>query len=206
MSERDLLSSIVCLTAVRKWALCWMIHLISTQMTQMWQSVAWGLLHDLNVQWEMRDCCLCLVPSLQTNVPIQRLIMNTLGSHWTKIGWQVTQTGLDKENVYNAHPIAGLYASFLKGQGHRGIFFLVKGTLWWNCKIVLEHFKGIKAMTRGHGGNRLCCLREVSGLPIGWISVCIFNTEQPNQCVLFALLSLLFSLSLQCDQAFRLIL
>ena len=59
---------------------------------------------------------------------------------------------------------AGLYASFLKGQGHQGIFFLVKGTLWWNCKFVLEHFKGTKAMTRGHGGNRLRCLREVSGL------------------------------------------
>ena len=53
---------------------------------------------------------------------------------------------------------------FLKGQGHLGIFFLVKGTLRLNCKFVLEHFKGIKALTRGHRGYRLCCLREVSGL------------------------------------------
>ena len=48
-----------------------------------------------------------------------------------------------------------MYASFLKGQGHQGIFSLVKGTLWGNCKFLLEHFKGTKAMTRGHGGNRL---------------------------------------------------
>ena len=59
-----------------------------------------------------------------------------------------------------------LYASFLKGQGHQGIFFSVKGTLWWNCKFLLEHFKGTKAMTRGHGDNRLGCLCEVSGLPL----------------------------------------
>ena len=36
----------------------------------------------------------------------------------------------------------------LKGQGHQGIFFLVKGTLWGNCKFLLEHFKGTEAMTR----------------------------------------------------------
>ena len=54
---------------------------------------------------------------------------------------------------------------FLKGQGHQGIVSLVKGTLWGNCKFLLEYFKGTKAMTKGHGGNRLCCLREVSGLP-----------------------------------------
>ena len=28
----------------------------------------------------------------------------------------------------------------------------------------MEHFKGTKATTRGHGGNRLRCRREVSGL------------------------------------------
>ena len=28
----------------------------------------------------------------------------------------------------------------------------------------MEHFKGTKVMTRGHGGNRLHCLPEVSGL------------------------------------------
>ena len=44
------------------------------------------------------------------------------------------------------------YASFLRGarsgafQGHQGIFSLVKGTLWGNCKFLLEHFKGTKAM------------------------------------------------------------
>ena len=56
---------------------------------------------------------------------------------------------------------SGLYAiaSFLKGQAHQGIFSLEKGR---KLKFVLEHFKGTKAMTRGHAGNRLWCLREVS--------------------------------------------
>ena len=53
---------------------------------------------------------------------------------------------------------------FFTVQGHQGIFSLVKDTLWENCKFELEQFKGIKAMTRGHGGKRLRCLREVSGL------------------------------------------
>ena len=39
---------------------------------------------------------------------------------------------------------AGMYASFSKGQGHRGIFSLVKGTLVGNSKFVLEHFMGTK--------------------------------------------------------------
>ena len=70
-------------------------------------------------------------------------------------------------NYYNNEGLylhSGLYASFLKGQGHQGIFSLAKGTLWGNCKFLLEHFKGTKAMARGNGGNRLRCLREVSGL------------------------------------------
>ena len=32
---------------------------------------------------------------------------------------------------------------------HQGIFHLVKGTLWGNCKFLLEHFQGTKAMIRG---------------------------------------------------------
>ena len=64
-------------------------------------------------------------------------------------------------------------ASFLKGQGHQGIFSLVKGTLWGNRKYLLEHFKGTKAMTRGHGGNRLCCLCVVSGLDVSQMGVCV---------------------------------
>ena len=35
-----------------------------------------------------------------------------------------------------------------------------------NLQICTVHFKGTKAETRGHGGNRLRCLREVSGLHI----------------------------------------
>ena len=41
---------------------------------------------------------------------------------------------------------------------------MVKGNLWGNCKFLLEQFKGSNAMARGHGGNRLQCLHEVSDL------------------------------------------
>ena len=42
---------------------------------------------------------------------------------------------------------------FLLGKGHPMRKF---------CNFLLaEHFKGTKAMTRGHGGNHLCCLSEV---------------------------------------------
>ena len=44
----------------------------------------------------------------------------------------------------------GLYASvFLKVQGHQGISSSVKGTQRANCKFLLEHLKGTKAMTWG---------------------------------------------------------
>ena len=74
----------------------------------------------------------------------------------------------------------GLYASFLKGQGHQGIFSLAKGTLGGNCKFLLEHFKGTKAMARGNGGNGgncLRCLREVSGLLL------VIVKDQPSHLV-----------------------
>ena len=61
-------------------------------------------------------------------------------------------------------------ACFWKGNGHQGIFSSVKGTLWGNCKCLLKHFKGTKAITRGHGGNRRRCLLKVSGLLALWQS------------------------------------
>ena len=44
-----------------------------------------------------------------------------------------------------------MYAFVFEGQGHQGMFSLVKCApwLWGNCKVLLEHFKGTKAMTRG---------------------------------------------------------
>ena len=51
-------------------------------------------------------------------------------------------------------------------KGHRGIFALINGTLWGNCKFLLEHFKGTKSMSMGHGANHLRCLHEVSGLSL----------------------------------------
>ena len=70
----------------------------------------------------------------------------------------------DLQKLTNLWMLSGLCASFLKGQGHQGIFSLVKATLWGNCEFLLGHFNGTKAMTTGHGGNRLCWLCEVSGL------------------------------------------
>ena len=61
---------------------------------------------------------------------------------------------------------AGLYASFLKGQEHQGIFSLVKGTLWGNCKYILEYFKGTKAMTRGT--EAIAFLASVNYQAWGW--------------------------------------
>ena len=71
--------------------------------------------------------------------------------------------------------VAGLYASFLKGQGLRGLFSLVKAPPHEEIVNfllhVLEHFTGTKATTRGHGGNRLCCLIESIG-PWFYLTVC----------------------------------
>ena len=44
---------------------------------------------------------------------------------------------------------AGLYASFLKGLGRQSIFCLVKGTLWGNCKFLLEEFQGHQGNDQG---------------------------------------------------------
>ena len=53
---------------------------------------------------------------------------------------------------------------FWKGKGTKAFSPLVQGNLRGNRKFLLEHFKGTKAMTRGHGGNHLRCLHEESGL------------------------------------------
>ena len=53
-------------------------------------------------------------------------------------------------NVSTRHKYTGLFASFLKGQGHQYSFFLANGTLEGKCQFLLEHLKCIKAMTRGH--------------------------------------------------------
>ena len=69
---------------------------------------------------------------------------------------------------------AGLYDSVLKGQGHQGIFFFVKGTLQGNCKFI----PGVQ----GHQGNDqgawrkllptfVRCLHEVSSRPVSSVSL-----------------------------------
>ena len=57
--------------------------------------------------------------------------------------------------------LESLFTSFLKGQGHQGLFFLVK---WGKCTFLLECIKGTKAIAREHWGNRLHCPNEVSCL------------------------------------------
>ena len=75
----------------------------------------------------------------------------------------VTQS-VSNENLISSHQTGML--RFWKGKGTKAfVFSLVKGaTLWGNCEFLLEHFKGIKAITGGRGGNCLHCLPEVSGL------------------------------------------
>ena len=47
-----------------------------------------------------------------------------------------------------------VYFVFEKGKGTKAFSPWCKGHPM-SCKFLLEHFKGIKAMTRGHGGDRL---------------------------------------------------
>ena len=56
---------------------------------------------------------------------------------------------------------------FLKGQGHQGIFthfLLGKGQPMMKLQTCTGALQGHQGKDQGHGGNRLCCLREVSGL------------------------------------------
>ena len=62
-----------------------------------------------------------------------------------------------------SYRLIGLHASSVKGQWHWGIFFLVKGTIWGNCKSLLVHFKGTKARTK----VPIRCLR-VSTRPVAY--------------------------------------
>ena len=68
-----------------------------------------------------------------------------------RLEYQVHTSLLDIVLAVNYGSIAssGLYASFLKGQGHQDIFSLVKGTLLDNCKFLLEHFKDVKVNDQG---------------------------------------------------------
>ena len=79
---------------------------------------------------------------------------------WTQLGqcyshrmalwnWSQQIESLIKASMIFTLP--GPYASFLEGQGHPGV--------WGNWTFLLGHFKGTKALTRGHGGNHSCCLR-----------------------------------------------
>ena len=75
---------------------------------------------------------------------------------------------LQKEKSHCRH----VYASFLKGQGHQVIFSLGKGTLLGNCKFLLSAFQG-------HQGNRLGCLRVVSGLSLRYLNIIIsYRTKE----------------------------
>ena len=55
--------------------------------------------------------------------------------------------------------MTGLYVSFLKGQGHQGIYPLVKGTLWANCQF----YWSISRAPR-HEDNRRCRMQHMSSM------------------------------------------
>ena len=62
--------------------------------------------------------------------------------------------------VNEVYLVAGL--RFWIRQGHQGIFYLVKGTLWGNCEVLLWAFQG-------HQGNDRGARRQSSLLPPGRI-------------------------------------
>ena len=72
----------------------------------------------------------------------------------------------------------GLYALLFERARAPRHFLLGKGMEVENCTFLLELFKGTKALTRGHGGNRLCCLHEVSGLHTPTSKYCFLNALQ----------------------------
>ena len=61
-------------------------------------------------------------------------------AHTKASGWNGTLYNSKQRTIWS-------HALFLKGQWHRGIFYL--GTIWEYCQILLENFKGTNAMDRG---------------------------------------------------------
>ena len=66
-----------------------------------------------------------------------------------------------------------MYALFLKRQGYQEMFSFVKGTLWGNCKFLLDNFKGTKAMTNDQGALQKSPLKYQA-----WPLVNIFFVKQ----------------------------
>ena len=70
-------------------------------------------------------------------------------------------------------PLSVLYVFFLKRQEHSSHFLLGEIVFYY-----WEHFKGTKAMARGHGGNRPCCLSEWSTTQACHVSNCRENIKK----------------------------
>ena len=69
---------------------------------------------------------------------------------WNRVFWMFsTCCFLGFKRLILFYMVSGLYASFLKGQGHQGIFSLVKGALWGNCKFLLWAFQGHQSNDKG---------------------------------------------------------
>ena len=71
---------------------------------------------------------------------------------------------------------------FWRGKGTKAFSLWQRAPLWGNCKLLLDHFKGTKAMAGGNGGNRLHCLREVSGLVTNLRVVHLMANTMINNC------------------------
>ena len=94
--------------------------------------------------WLIKNCLIFFIP----NANLTSLIIQDYTGHQVTY-MQVHLTGNRPTGMYCT---PGLYALFLKGQGHQGIFFDGKGHPMMEQQIcTAEHFKGAKAMTRGHG-------------------------------------------------------
>ena len=101
----------------------------------------------------------------------------------TKIGFQSIRH-FCRSDAIKRRFLKGLYASFLKGQGHQGIFILVKGLLLRNSNFQLEYYKGTRAMTRGHGGYCRCFRENITmGFLFCWWNFVrqIWREDQLNQ-------------------------
>ena len=124
-------------------------------------------IENKKVHWKIiSSCCHFIMDSLNLCMEIHLLISPQCKQLIVLTHFPLTTIHLFTHNEVKvvggrAYSIQACMLCFWKGKAPRH-FSLVKGTQWGNCKFILENLsKGSKAMTRGHGDNRLRCLSEV---------------------------------------------
>ena len=112
--------------------------------------------------------CTYSITSAKYYQPLQRNVCSTypIMTHWLKVECMSTTPVRDRTHCVSIHtmwflrPVCFVFerarapGHFPDGKVHsRRILSILNA----------DHFKGTKTMTRGNGGNCLCCLPEVSG-------------------------------------------